>query len=199
MSLEKAIEMPRYSPAVEEFVRRFQLQLPASAPAKVTGKRQAAVLIPIICREQPTLLLTRRSDSLRKHAGQVAFPGGAVDASDSSIIFTALREAQEEVAIPHGDVNVLGTLAPLDSSTGFQVTPVVGLLPVDVPLHPCEDEVAELFEMPLEEAFNLSRYHPLDIHRAGTHHRVYLSWYQQQFVWGLTAAIIRRLAEQIRA
>ncbi len=198
MSSKTSQPSPRYSPAVLEFVRRFQLQLPATQRSAVRGHRHAAVLIPIICREQPTLLLTRRSDFLRKHAGQVAFPGGAADASDPSLIFTALREAHEEVAIPPSEVNVLGTLAPLDSSSGFQVTPVVGLLPVDVPLHPCDDEVAELFEIPLDVAFNLARYHPLDIHRAGVHHRIYLSWYHQQFVWGLTAAIIRRLAEQIQ-
>jgi len=196
---EEPLASARYSPAVMEFIRRFQLQLPISPSPALRGRRQAAVLIPIICREQPTLLLTRRADFLRNHAGQVAFPGGAADASDASLIVTALREAQEEVAIPPADVYVLGTLAPFDSSSGFQVTPVVGLLPVDVPLHPCEDEVAELFEIPLEEAFNLARYHPLDIHRAGKHHRIYLSWYQQQFVWGLTAAIIRQLAEQIQA
>lgn len=198
ISNETPLAPSRYSPAVLEFIRRFQLQLPPTTTPAVCGHRHAAVLIPIICREQPTLLLTRRSDFLRKHAGQVAFPGGAADASDPSLIYTALREAHEEVAIPPADVNVLGTLAPLDSSSGFQVTPVIGLLPMDVPLHPCEDEVAELFEIPLEEAFNLARYHPLDIHRGGLHHRIYLSWYQQQFVWGLTAAIIRRLAEQIR-
>lgn len=70
---------------------------------------------------------------------------------------------------------------------------------MDVPLHPAEDEVAELFEMPLREAFDLTRYYPLDIHRRGIHHRVYLSWYQQQFVWGLTAGIIRQLARQVEA
>ena len=155
-------------------------------------------MIPIICREEPTILLTRRSDSLRKHPGQVAFPGGAADATDASIIATALREAQEEVAIPPEQVHVLGTLAPQDSSSGFQVTPVIGLLPVDVTFHPQEDEVAELFEMPLQEAFDLARYHSLDIHRRGIHHRVYLSWYQQQFVWGLTASIIRQLARQVK-
>lgn len=186
-----------YSPEVEAFIRRFQLYLPRPLATTPRGHRKAAVLIPIICRPEPTLLLTRRSDHLRKHAGQVAFPGGAVDVTDSSIIYTALREAQEEVAIPPSLVRILGTLKPLDSSTGFQVTPVVGLLPVDVPLHPCEDEVAELFELPLQEAFNLSRYHSLDIHRAGFRHRIYLSWYQQQFVWGLTATIIRQLAEQV--
>lgn len=195
--LEQHAPIQTLSPAVEDFILRFQLQQPRQPAPALRGTRHAAVLIPIICRPEPTLLLTRRSDQLRKHAGQVAFPGGAADACDASIIATALREAQEEVAIPPEQVYVLGTLSPQDSSSGFRVTPVVGLLPVDVPLHPAEDEVAELFEMPLREAFDLARYHPLDIHRRGIHHRVYLSWYEQQFVWGLTAAIIRQLAGQV--
>jgi len=195
--LEQHAPIQTLSPAVEDFILRVQLQPPRQPAPALRGTRHAAVLIPIICRPEPTLLLTRRSDQLRKHAGQVAFPGGAADACDASIIATALREAQEEVAIPPEEVYVLGTLSPQDSSSGFRVTPVVGLLPVDVPLHPAEDEVAELFEMPLSEAFDLARYHPLDIHRRGIHHRVYLSWYQQQFVWGLTAAIIRQLAGQV--
>ncbi|WP_421670264.1 CoA pyrophosphatase [Rahnella sp. EDr1-12] len=196
--LEQQPTLQAFSPAVEDFILRFQLQQPRLPAQHLRGTRQAAVLIPIICREEPTILLTRRSDSLRKHPGQVAFPGGAADATDASIIATALREAQEEVAIPPEQVHVLGTLAPQDSSSGFQVTPVIGLLPVDVTFHPQEDEVAELFEMPLQEAFDLARYHSLDIHRRGIHHRVYLSWYQQQFVWGLTASIIRQLARQVK-
>ncbi|MCC3701314.1 CoA pyrophosphatase [Rouxiella badensis] len=184
-------------PDVERFVRQFQLNLPTTPVRKAVGRRQAAVLIPIVCREQPTLLLTRRSDNLRKHAGQVAFPGGKADASDPSLIFTALREAQEEVAIPPSCVRILGQMQPVDSSSGFQVTPVVGLIPVDVPLHPNEDEVAELFEIPLQEALNFARYHPLDFQRAGVRRRVYLSWYEEQFVWGMTAGIILQLAKQI--
>lgn len=194
MSQPLALALPS---AVEDFVRRFQLHLPTTSPRKATGKRRAAVLVPIICREEPTLLLTRRSDQLRKHPGQVAFPGGKADDSDPSLVFTALREAYEEVAIPPSSVRVLGQLNPVDSSTGFQVTPIVGLIPVDVPLHPNEDEVAELFEIPLHDALNFSRYHPLDIHRAGLRRRVYLSWYEEQFVWGMTAGIILQLARQI--
>ncbi len=190
-------DSPLLPAEVEEFVRRFQLHLPTTPPRKAVGQRQAAVLIPIVCREQPTILLTRRSDRLRKHAGQVAFPGGATDATDSSAIFTALREAYEEVAIPPASVRVLGQLNPVDSSTGFRVTPVVGLIPVDTPLHPNEDEVAELFEIPLQEALNFSRYHPLDIQRKGISRRVYFSWYEEQFVWGMTAGIILQLAQQI--
>lgn len=185
-----------YPPSLADFISRFQLQLPQAKRISLNS-RPAAVLIPIVCRPEPTLLLTRRADSLRKHAGQVAFPGGKTDAEDGSPIITALREAQEEVAIPTQRVHVLGQLAPLDSSTGFQVTPVVGLIPPDVQFHANEGEVAEVFEIPLHEALRLSRYYPLDIHRGGHAHRVYLSWYQSQFVWGLTAAIIRRLAQQV--
>ncbi|WP_390899927.1 CoA pyrophosphatase, partial [Yersinia aleksiciae] len=159
-----------------EFISRFQLQLPQPGCFSANS-RHAAVLIPIICRPEPTLLLTRRSNHLRKHAGQVAFPGGKADPEDSSLIETALREAEEEVAIPASAVHVLGQLAPLDSSSGYQVTPIVGLVPDNIAFHGNEDEVAGLFEMPLHEALSLSRYYSLDIHRGGVNHRVYLSWY----------------------
>lgn len=190
------MKYPDHSASLAAFISRFQLQLPQATQAS-HNVRPAAVLIPIICRPEPTLLLTRRADSLRKHAGQVAFPGGKTDAEDGSAIVTALREAQEEVAIPPQAVHVLGQLAPLDSNTGFQVTPIVGLLPPDIEFYANAEEVAEVFEMPLHEALTLSRYYPLDIHRNGHSHRLYLSWYQNQFVWGLTAAIIRRLAQQV--
>jgi 8-oxo-dGTP pyrophosphatase MutT (NUDIX family) len=190
------VKYPDHSASLAAFISRFQLQLPQATQAS-HNVRPAAVLIPIICRPEPTLLLTRRADSLRKHAGQVAFPGGKTDAEDGSAIVTALREAQEEVAIPPQAVHVLGQLAPLDSNTGFQVTPIVGLLPPDIEFYANAEEVAEVFEMPLHEALTLSRYYPLDIHRNGHSHRLYLSWYQNQFVWGLTAAIIRRLAQQV--
>lgn len=85
--------------------------------------------MPIVRRPQPGLLLTQRSPLLRKHAGQVAFPGGAVDNTDATLIAAALREAQEEVAIPPEAVEVIGVLPPVDSVTGFQVTPVVGIIP----------------------------------------------------------------------
>ncbi|POP44861.1 CoA pyrophosphatase [Superficieibacter electus] len=181
---------------LDDFLSRFQLLRPQ--PGRSTlNSRQAAVLIPVVRREQPGLLLTQRSPHLRKHAGQVAFPGGAVDASDASLIAAALREAQEEVAIPPEEVEVIGVLPPVDSVTGFQVTPVVGIIPPDLPWRACEDEVAAVFEMPLAEALRLGRYHPLDIHRRGNSHRLWLSWYQHYFVWGMTAGIIRELALQV--
>lgn len=180
---------------LDDFLSRFQLLRPQVSRATL-NQRQAAVLIPVVRREQPGLLLTQRSPHMRKHAGQVAFPGGAVDSTDASLIAAALREAHEEVAIPE-TVEVIGVLPPVDSVTGFQVTPVVGIIPPDLQYHASVDEVSAVFEMPLEEALRLGRYHPLDIHRRGHDHRVWLSWYQHYFVWGMTAGIIRELALQI--
>lgn len=181
---------------LNDFLTRFQLLRPTES-GPVSNKRQAAVLVPIVRRPQPGLLLTQRSIMLRKHAGQVAFPGGAVDDTDRSLIAAALREAQEEVAIPPESVEVIGTLPPVDSVTGFQVTPIVGIIPPDLPWRASEDEVSAVFEMPLAEALRLGRYHPLDIHRRGNAHRVWLSWYQRYFVWGMTAGIIRELSLQV--
>ncbi|WP_313051968.1 CoA pyrophosphatase [Atlantibacter hermannii] len=181
---------------LENYLARFQLLRP-QINRHTINQRQAAVLVPIVRRPVPGLLLTQRSTRMRKHAGQVAFPGGARDPEDSSLIAAALREAQEEVAIPPETVEVIGVLPTVDSVTGFQVTPVVGIIPPDLPYHASEEEVAAVFEMPLEEALRLGRYHPLDIHRRGNDHRVWLSWYEHYFVWGMTAGIIRELALQI--
>ena len=84
---------------LDDFLSRFQLLRPQASRTSLNA-RQAAVLIPVVRREQPGLLLTQRSAQMRKHAGQVAFPGGAVDSTDASLIAAALREAHEEVAIP---------------------------------------------------------------------------------------------------
>lgn len=181
---------------LEDFITRFQLQLPgANEPAR--NLRRAAVLIPIICHRQPTVLLTRRAATLRKHAGQVAFPGGSADKKDASLIATALREAYEEVAIPAASVRVLGQLPPVDSSSGFQVTPIVGLLAADTLFRASPAEVEDMFEIPLQQALSLASYTPLQIQRRAKSLRVYFSWYQSHMVWGMTAQILYRLGQHI--
>ncbi|MEA9389499.1 CoA pyrophosphatase [Acerihabitans sp. TG2] len=182
--------------ALAEFIARFQLQPPGNYPPS-RNLRQAAVLIPIICHQTPTVLLTRRASSLRKHAGQVAFPGGSADPGDDSLIATALREAQEEVSIPSNAVRILGQLPPVDSNSGFQVTPIIGLLDSGTSFHASRDEVSEIFEIPLHQALTLASYTPLQIQRNAKTLRVYFSWYQSHMVWGMTAQILYRLGEQI--
>lgn len=181
---------------LDAFITRFLLHAPGPVVSHPAG-RQAAVLIPVTAREKPGLLLTRRSRELRKHAGQVAFPGGMQDESDASLIATALREAREEVGILPDRVRVIGQLPAVISSTGFHVTPVVGIIPPDTALQLNPDEVESAFEMPLEEALRLNRYAALNVQRAGEPHAVWLSIYQEYLVWGMTAAIIRTLSRQI--
>lgn len=181
---------------LNNFLARFQLLQPDFRPVG-EHQREAAVLVPIVRRPQPGLLLTRRALTLRKHPGEVAFPGGSADQSDNSLIATALRESFEEIAIPPQAVEVIGCLPSIDSVTGFRVTPVVGIIAPDLPLQASQDEVDTIFEMPLADALTPARYHPLDIQRHNIPHRVWLSWYQEYFVWGMTASIIRALALQV--
>ena len=188
--------MNNQNQVLQQFLSRFILQIPLAENVRMP-RRQAAVLVPIVAHPSPTLLLTRRAATLRKHAGQVAFPGGMQDPTDTSLIMTALREAEEEVAISPDSVEVIGVLPPVTSSTGFQVTPVVGVVQPGQHWHPNEGEVESIFEMPLEEALRISRYTPLDIQRDNHFHRVWLSWFDDYFIWGMTAGIIRRLGLQV--
>ncbi|MCX8956182.1 CoA pyrophosphatase [Erwinia psidii] len=178
------------------FISRFLLQPPVVQTPVYSG-RQAAVLVPVVNRPCPSLLLTRRAATLRKHPGQVAFPGGMRDREDDSPIATALREAQEEVAIPPDAVQVLGMLPAVTTSSGFQVTPVVGILPGNLHWRPSDSEVESVFEMPLQEALTLTRYVSVNIWRAGLTQQVWLSWFEDYFIWGMTAGIIRQLSLQV--
>src|SRR6202012_3596154 len=113
----------------------------------------AAVLLPIISREVPTVLFTRRTATLTKHAGQVSFPGGRVDADDLSPVETALRETHEEVGITSDFISVAGFLEGYETGTGFAILPVVGVLHEGFALVPEPSEVAEIFEGPLAFLF----------------------------------------------
>jgi len=182
---------------LEQFLTRFMLQSPPPRTLPAPAGRHAAVLVPVINSAEPALLLTRRSAQLRKHAGQVAFPGGMQDAEDRSLVDTALREAQEEVGIDPRSVNVVGVLPAVTSSTGFAVTPVVGIIPAALSLQLNSDEVESAFTMPLHEALCPGRYHALTLYRGERQHQVWLSWYNDYFIWGMTAGIIRTLSQQI--
>ena len=107
------------------------------------------MLLPIIRRPDPTVLFTRRTEHLSRHAGQVSFPGGRAHESDRSLVETALRETAEEVGIAPAFVSVAGFLDPYETGTGFAILPVVGILHEGFALVPDANEVAEVFEVPL--------------------------------------------------
>jgi len=165
--------------------------------------KPAAVLIPIVDRAEPTLLLTRRTDTLRRHAGQVAFPGGRIDPEDADAIAAALREAHEEVALPAAQVRVIGTTDLYETGTGYRITPVVGVVPPDLPLVPAEAEVAAVFEAPLAYLLDPANHRLHEAEWQGRMRRYYAIEWETHYIWGATAGIIvnlsRRLARQAGA
>lgn len=158
----------------------------------------AAVLVGLVLRAKgPQVLLTRRTDSLRNHAGQVSFPGGRVENSDHDAIAAALRETHEEVGIARRQVSPLGFLDPLATITGFRVLPVVALIASDYVARPDPAEVADVFEVPLAfllDPANLAT-HVLD-HRGKPRHVLEFR-YPAQRIWGATASILLNLRERL--
>ena len=157
----------------------------------------AAVLLPIIARTDPTLLFTRRTAHLARHAGQVSFPGGRWHPEDSSLTATALRETQEETSIEPNRISVAGFLDPYETGTGFAILPVVALIDEGFSLRPDPHEVAEIFEVPL--AFLLDPANCRKGSRAWRGHRreFYTFAWRDHNIWGATAAILVNLRERL--
>lgn len=157
----------------------------------------AAVLIPIIDRPEPTVLLTRRTDTMRRHAGQIAFPGGRIDPEDASPVAAALREAEEEVGLPPAEVRVVGISDLYETGTGYRITPVVGLVTPDLPLVAHEVEVAALFEVPLAHLLDIANHEVRHGEWQGRRRRYYAIRHEDREIWGATAGIIVNLARRL--
>ncbi|MBV8680537.1 MAG: CoA pyrophosphatase [Aquitalea sp.] len=170
-------------------------------PWRVAGAKQrpAAVLVPLVWHEAgPTVLLTRRTESLSTHAGQVSFPGGKVDEGDSSVIAAALREAEEEIGLAQEQVVVLGTLPQYVTITDFVVTPVVAMLQPPLQLRPEPGEVAEVFEVPLALALDGRQYEKHSYVRDGVQGQYLAMQWQHYTIWGATAAMLRLLSQALQ-
>ncbi len=157
-------------------------------------RRTAAVLVAVLDRPEPGVILTVRSSRLAKHAGQVAFPGGAADAGDPSGVRTALREAEEEIGLDPSQVQPLGFLDRIDTVSDFRVLPVVGLVYGNIELVPDRREVDLVFTVPLERVLDPGAYRETRIHRHGETRVVHSLRWREQKVWGVTASILRNLA-----
>ena len=159
----------------------------------------AAVLVPLI--EHPmmiSVLLTQRTETLPKHAGQIAFPGGRVEDTDHSLEDTALRETEEEIGIAPLDVAILGRLSQYETGTGYRVTPVVGLLqpPLEFKLEP--SEVARIFEVPLDFVLDTSN-HRIESHKGRPDSQKFRAMpYREHYIWGLTARILYELSNLLK-
>ncbi len=157
----------------------------------------AAVLIAVTAEAEPRLLLTRRPMTMARHPGQVAFPGGRVDPGDASPVAAALREAEEEVALAREHVEVLGTLDPYETGTGFSILPVVGLVPPGLALVPHEREVAEVFHVPFAHVIDPANHELRHGEWQGKSRKFYVIRHGEREIWGATAGILVNLARRL--
>ena len=207
-------------PVLEDLRRRARARLAQEAPAKtlpaaavpggdlaLSGRalsteaaalaRPAAVLVPIVARQEPTVLLTRRANGMRKHSGQIAFPGGKIDEPGESVLAAALRETREEIGLAPDFIETLGYLDPYFTTSGYRIAPVVALIatPFELTLNP--DEVEAAFEVPLAFLMLPSNHQRILRERDGR--RFYAIPYGERYIWGATAGMIRLLYEKLYA
>jgi 8-oxo-dGTP pyrophosphatase MutT (NUDIX family) len=150
----------------------------------------AAVLLPIVQRDEPTVLFTRRSEHLTRHAGQVSFPGGRVQDDDKTLVDTALRETHEEIGVTADFISVAGFLDPYETGTGYAILPVVGLLRKGFAVVPEVNEVAEIFEVPLAFLLDPANREKRTGEWQGKKRDFYAFEYNGHYIWGATAAIL---------
>ena len=158
----------------------------------------AAVLVGLLHGAAPGVLLTKRTAHLKRHPGQVAFPGGRIEPTDPSPEAAALREAQEEVGLPPAEVELLGRLPDYVTGTGFRISPVLGLLPDGLDLHPCEQEVEAIFTLPLDVLMDPAAPQRERAEWRGRSREFWVWPHPQHRIWGATAAILVHLAHRLR-
>jgi 8-oxo-dGTP pyrophosphatase MutT (NUDIX family) len=181
-----------------QFIRSdFDLN-PANAPKEQIDLTPAAVLMGLVERPQGlSVILTRRSDTLRRHTGQIALPGGKSDPGETPWE-TALREAHEEIGLDPACVSLAGLCSPYQTQTGFHITPVVGFVDPLAELTANADEVADIFETPL--GFLMDPANHEEHHRetpAGDVRRFYAMTWEDRFIWGATAGMLRALYDRL--
>ena len=159
--------------------------------------RDAAVLVPIVLRDELTVLLTQRTEDLPSHAGQIAFPGGKVESHDDGPLAAALRETHEEIGLGHSFVEPLGYLDGYLTGTGFHVVPVVAFVTPDFSLTLDPSEVADAFEVPLGFLMDSANHQRHSREWRGITRTYYAMPYGQRYIWGATAGMLRNLYDRI--
>jgi len=165
--------------------------------AGVKATRPAAVLVPIIDRSEPTVLLTLRTAELASHAGQVAFPGGKIDPADESPVAAALREAREETGLVPTVIEPIGYLDLYLTFSGFRILPTVARVKPDFTLAPNPREVTETFEVPLKFVMTPANHQRKTRDWNGFARDYYAIPYENRYIWGITAGILRNLYERV--
>lgn len=167
--------------------------------AALESLKPAVVLVPIVAREALNVLLTERTPHLSSHAGQISFPGGRPETSDRDAVATALRETQEEVGLDPAHVEPLGYIEPYRTGTGYLITPVVALITPYGSLALNRHEVADAFEVPFAFLMDAANHRIDQKYWRGADRRFYAMPYEQRYIWGATAGILRTLYRRLFA
>jgi 8-oxo-dGTP pyrophosphatase MutT (NUDIX family) len=165
--------------------------------AGVAATKPAAVLVPVVDRPEPGVILTMRTSELSNHAGQIAFPGGKIDRADDGPLAAALREAKEEIGLDARLVQPLGYLDLYLTFSGFRILPVVARIAPDYELKLNASEVADAFEVPLGFLMGPENHQRHTRDWKGIRREYYAMPYQERYIWGVTAGILRNLYERI--
>ena len=161
------------------------------------GLTPAAVLVAVVDHDSPTVILTERPETMRTHPGQISFPGGRIDPGDEGPVAAALREAEEEIALPRHSVDIIGIADVYRTVTGFEVTPIVGVVPPGLDLVPRPGEVAAMFEAPLHFLLDPRHQTVRTATWRGRERRYYEIDYEGRRIWGATAAMIVNLSRRL--
>ncbi|WP_286271985.1 CoA pyrophosphatase [Thalassotalea hakodatensis] len=187
-----------------EFLHKFHLHpltAAVSSPPLGTGGviKESAVLVALVeINNALHVVLTKRASHLKHHPGQISFPGGKVEKHDSNIFATALREAQEEIGLAADSVAILGQLPEYRTLTGFTITPVIALLPQSQHYVIDQNEVAQVFHVPLQHFIDQRNHIIITVERKMRQHPIYYMPYNEHNIWGATAAILKDLCENLR-
>jgi 8-oxo-dGTP pyrophosphatase MutT (NUDIX family) len=173
--------------------------VPGGAPP-ASALTAASVLVPLVMRPSGlAVMLTQRTAHLAAHAGQISFPGGRAEPEDADSVAAALRETEEEVGLPRDYVEVIGRLDTYLTSTGFEITPVVGLVRAPYPMRVDPFEVAEVFEVPLAFVVDPANHRRDSREYKGRLRHFFVLHYENRYIWGATAGMLVNLAEVLGA
>lgn len=201
--------MPRKDriPAVDWLRQRFAQALPATGtvygdqgarPAADT-LHAASVLVPIVARgDVPTVLFTQRTAHLKNHSGQISFPGGRAEPVDLTPERTALRETWEEIGLAEERIELLGRLSDYHTRTGYRITPIVGIVQPPFDLQPDDNEVAEVFEVPLDFLLDERNHQRHSREFEGEQRHFFAIPYQERYIWGATAGMLINLHHYLK-
>ena len=194
-----AVEVPAalYDHSIEAVRGDLDIDPELWQKSGATATKPAAVLVPVVAREEPAVLLTLRTPDLKSHSGQIAFPGGKIDPGDPSPLAAALREAEEEIGLDARFIEPLGYLDLYLSMSGFRILPVVARVDPDYELRINPAEVADAFEVPLDFLMHPDNHQLLQRDWKGMQRKYFAMPFGERYIWGVTAGILRNMYERI--